>query len=45
MQVVYAPTIYAENADGVDRVLKADKQRLDKLLEDRDIYESVVSYR
>ena len=45
VQVVYAPTIYAQDADGVDHVLKADKQRLDKLLEDRDIYESVVSYR
>ena len=44
MQVYYAPTINAENAEGVDKVLREDKDRLEKMLEDRALYESVVKY-
>ena len=44
MQVYYAPTINAENAEGVDKALKEDKERFQKWWEDRMIYESVVRY-
>lgn len=44
MQVYYAPTINAENAEGVDKALKEDKERFQKWWEDRLIYESVVRY-
>ena len=44
MQVYYAPTINADNAEGVDKALKEDKERFQKWWEDRLIYESVVRY-
>lgn len=46
--VHYAPVIHAQNAEGVEKVLKEDKQRLKKLLreieEERELYGSVVKY-
>lgn len=46
--VHYAPVIHAENAEGVDRVLRDDKKRLKKMLreieEERALIGSVVNY-
>ena len=46
--VHYNPVIHAENADGVDQALRADKKRmkqlLQELMEERELYRSVVSY-
>ena len=46
--VHYNPVIHAENADGVDQALRADKKRmkqlLQELMEERELYKSVVSY-
>ena len=49
LTIQYSPVIHADNAEGVDRVLRADKERLRKMLEDlleeRELYESVVKYQ
>lgn len=48
-QVHYSPVIHADNADGVTQTLREDKKRLKKvlkeLMEEQDLYESVVTYR
>ena len=48
IQVQYSPVIHTDNAAGVDRVLKEDKKRFEKWMEDwwakRRLYESVVAY-
>lgn len=48
-QVQYSPVIHADNADGVAQVLKEDKKRIKKILrelmDEKELYESVVAYR
>ncbi len=47
--VHYSPTINAQNAEGVERALIEDKERLKKVLrelqEEKELYKSVVSYQ
>jgi hypothetical protein len=47
-EIEYSPVIHADNADGVGRALQQDKERLrkmlEKLLEEKEMYESMVSY-
>ena len=47
--VQYSPVIHADNAEGVDRALRNDKERLRRMLEDlleeRELYGSVVKYQ
>ena len=49
IQVQYSPVIHADNANGVDRVLKEDKKRLQKWMEDwrerKKLYNSMVAYQ
>ena len=42
--LVYSPTIHAQNADGVARVLAADKDRLERWWEERKIHDAVEVY-
>lgn len=48
IQVQYSPVIHTDNAAGVDKVLKEDKKRFEKWMEDwwakRQLYESMVVY-
>lgn len=47
--VQYSPVIHADNAQGVESVLLADKKRLEKWMEEwwakRQLYESMVTYQ
>ena len=49
IQVEYSPVIHADNAEGVERVLKQDKERLramlKEMLEERELMESVSAYK
>ena len=45
VQINYSPIIHADNADGVDQALEKDKRRFEQMLEERELYKSVVSYR
>ena len=49
IQVEYSPVIHADNAEGVERVLKQDKERLramlQEMLEERELMESVSAYK
>lgn len=46
--VHYSPVIHSDNMDGIDHILREDKERLrreiEHLLEERRVYESVVAY-
>lgn len=42
--LIYSPTIHAENADGVDRVLKDDKDRLDDWYRNKQMHDSMEVY-
>jgi len=46
--VHYSPVIHSDNMDGIDRILREDKERLrreiEHLLDERRMYESVVAY-
>ena len=44
-QIVYSPTIYANDAAGVEQKLKEDKTRLEKWLAERQMNEEMVTYR
>lgn len=48
-QVQYSPVIHADNAEGVESVLLADKKRLEKWFNEwwnrKELYESVVDYQ
>lgn len=43
--LIYSPTINAADANGVDEVLKADKDRLEKWFEDKKLHDSVEVYQ
>ena len=42
--LVYSPTIYAENAAGVEQALQADKERLNKWFKSKKIRDEVEEY-
>lgn len=43
--VIYSPTVYANDATGVDRVLKDDKRRLDEWFEERKLRDRMEVYQ
>lgn len=43
--VIYSPTVYANDATGVDRVLKDDKHRLDEWFEERKLRDRMEVYQ
>lgn len=42
--LIYSPTIYAENAAGVEQALQADKERLNKWFKSKKIRDEVEEY-
>ena len=42
--VIYSPTVYAQNAEGVDSVLREDKKRLDKWFRERELRDATELY-
>lgn len=43
-QIIYSPTIYANDAQGVDEKLKEDKERLDKWWSEKQLHDEVEVY-